>query len=131
MESFGRDVKTAEYTLYLHEAFYPDNFKFGLAMHDVGPGQTVNQAITDNYERFVRAGDFPHPIDWNLPAKTLDVAVISNANHENMTVGIWLTLKKAELFSDRQTFFKTLENKLQIEVAPIVPEKLQNSGMKP
>lgn len=125
MKSFGRNIKTAEYTLYLHEAFYPKNFKIGISAKDITENQTANQAITASYARFVNAGVFPHPTDFNPISKTVEVAVISEAPHENMTVGMWLKLKKAEMFSDKSAFMKKLQNELQIEVVPVVPEKLE------
>ncbi|MDO8482531.1 MAG: hypothetical protein Q7S86_01780 [bacterium] len=124
MQYMGRDVKSGEYTLYLHEAFYPKNFKFGIATNDIPRGEAVNDFVARSYLGFVRSGVFPHPADFDPTAKVLNVGVISKTGRETVTVGMWLKLKKSELFSDKETFLKKLEDELQIEVVPVVSEKL-------
>lgn len=124
LKYLGRNVKSGENTLYLHEAFYPTDFKFGIAVNDITRNDTVNGFITKSYAGFVRSGVFPHPANFNPLAKVTDVKISSNADHQIMTVGTWLKLKKAQLFSDKPTFLKKLEEELQIEVVPITLEKL-------
>lgn len=126
MKYIGRNVKSGEYTLYLHQALFPKDFKFGLAIIDVNPGQTVEEAIMLSYSNFTRSGVFPHPADFKPLAKILDIEIVSKTDHELMTVGMWLKLKKAELFSDTETFTKKLEDELRIEVVPVVPEKISS-----
>jgi hypothetical protein len=117
----GRIIKTSELTEYLHQALYPNDFKFGFAPFDIGPGRTLDAAIIDNYGRYKRTGIFPHPEQFDPLAEKLDVAIVSHAPYETMTVGMWLKLKKYELFSDDLVFHKKLKDELQVDVVPVAP----------
>jgi hypothetical protein len=125
MSYMGRGIKSGEFIIYLHEAF-PNNFKSALSadVGDVAPNQKIEDAIEQHYNRFKNYGAFPVPADFNPLANIVDVTTISNSNDENNTVRKWLTLKKYELFSDRETFLQKLKEKLQIEVVPMVPARI-------
>ncbi len=119
-----RNVKTSEFNNYLHRALYPSEFKFGFDPDDVEPGQSLQDAIKDNYLRLKNTGVFPQPETYDPLAKIENAAIITKSDHELMTVGEWLKLKKAELFSSDADFHQKLKDELKIEVVPYSPAKI-------
>lgn len=132
MRFLGRNIKSGEYIMYAYRAYYPENFKSALAMNvgDIGLDETIPVAVQKHYDRFVRFGAFPVPKDFNPLANILPVTVLSRKGEELMTVAQWLSLKKAEVFSGKETFNDALRNHLKIEVVPFVPSKIDIEDLR-